>query len=216
MNILKIITWYTLDGWIIWYINSIFIKLFYKRLRGPELLWLWHRPVAIALIRPLDWEPPYVVGTVLEKAKRHTHTHTHTKPEGSWSEQAHPCLTPSSSTQPCLGSLAFLPPPSLPHPHSCCPQLNPKEEILVSNLINSLGSENVTSPLRRFQKSTNENPFHRGGQRQVRVSPRSYYPASPGKTVLSYPGRSPRFSCLCSWTFTCFPPAVSMASAAPR
>ena len=24
----------------------------------PELLWLWRRPAAIALIRPLDWEPP--------------------------------------------------------------------------------------------------------------------------------------------------------------
>ena len=32
----------------------------------PALLWLWHRPVATALIKPLDWEPPYA----LEKAKR--------------------------------------------------------------------------------------------------------------------------------------------------
>ena len=32
-------------------------------------LWLWHRPTAKALIRPLAWEPPYAVSMVL---KRHT------------------------------------------------------------------------------------------------------------------------------------------------
>ena len=36
----------------------------------PELLWLWRRPVATALIRPLAWEPPYAAGVALEKAKR--------------------------------------------------------------------------------------------------------------------------------------------------
>ena len=36
----------------------------------PVLLWLWCRPVAAALIRPLAWEPPYAVGSTLEKAKR--------------------------------------------------------------------------------------------------------------------------------------------------
>ena len=34
------------------------------------LLWLWCRPAAKALIRPLAWEPPYAVGAALEKAKR--------------------------------------------------------------------------------------------------------------------------------------------------
>ena len=34
------------------------------------LLWLWHRPVATAPIRPLAWEPPYAVGTGQEMAKR--------------------------------------------------------------------------------------------------------------------------------------------------
>ena len=38
------------------------------------LLWLWHSPVATALIRPLAWEPPCATGAALEKAKRHTHT----------------------------------------------------------------------------------------------------------------------------------------------
>ena len=41
----------------------------------PALLWLWHRPAARALFRPLAWEPPYAASAAL---KRHTHTHTHT------------------------------------------------------------------------------------------------------------------------------------------
>ena len=34
------------------------------------LLWLWHRPVATALVRPLAWEPPYAAGAALEKTKK--------------------------------------------------------------------------------------------------------------------------------------------------
>ena len=65
----------------------------------PALLWLWHRPAAIALLRPLAWELPYAVGGALEKAKRqekkktqqayvstcatHTHIHTHNIISGS-------------------------------------------------------------------------------------------------------------------------------------
>ena len=41
---------------------------------GSELallwLWLWCRPVAIAPIGPLAWEPPYAAGAALEKAKK--------------------------------------------------------------------------------------------------------------------------------------------------
>jgi len=36
----------------------------------PASLWLWHRLEAIALIRPLAWEPTYAAGAALEKAKR--------------------------------------------------------------------------------------------------------------------------------------------------
>ena len=36
----------------------------------PALLWLWRRPVAVALTRPLAWEPPYAMGAALEKAKK--------------------------------------------------------------------------------------------------------------------------------------------------
>ena len=34
------------------------------------LLWLWHRPAAAALIRPLAWEPPYLAGTALKSQKK--------------------------------------------------------------------------------------------------------------------------------------------------
>ena len=36
----------------------------------PALLWLWCRPAATALIRPLAWEPPYAVGAAQEIAKK--------------------------------------------------------------------------------------------------------------------------------------------------
>jgi len=38
----------------------------------PALLWLWHRPVTIAPIRPLAWEPPYATGVALERTKKQT------------------------------------------------------------------------------------------------------------------------------------------------
>ena len=34
------------------------------------LLWLCHRPAAVALIRPLAWEPPYAVSTALKDQKK--------------------------------------------------------------------------------------------------------------------------------------------------
>ena len=34
------------------------------------MLWLWRRPMAAALIRPLAWEPPYATGAVLKKKKK--------------------------------------------------------------------------------------------------------------------------------------------------
>ena len=37
-----------------------------------ELLWLWHRPAAKALIRPRAWEPPYATGAALEKKNKQT------------------------------------------------------------------------------------------------------------------------------------------------
>ena len=37
---------------------------------GLVLLWLWCRPAATALIRPLAWEFPCATGVALENAKR--------------------------------------------------------------------------------------------------------------------------------------------------
>ena len=34
------------------------------------LLWLWHRPAAIALIRPLAWEPACAAGAALKSKKK--------------------------------------------------------------------------------------------------------------------------------------------------
>ena len=41
-----------------------------RRSLGPELLWLWRRPAAIALIGPPIWEPPYAAGATLKKTKK--------------------------------------------------------------------------------------------------------------------------------------------------
>ena len=40
-----------------------------RRRSDLALLWLWHRPVARAPIRPLAWEPPHAVGTALKRQK---------------------------------------------------------------------------------------------------------------------------------------------------
>ena len=36
----------------------------------PALLWLWHRPAAVAPIQPLVQEPPYATSTALKKKRR--------------------------------------------------------------------------------------------------------------------------------------------------
>ena len=50
----------------------------------PSLLWLWCRPAATALIRPLAWEPPHAAGVALEKKKKtkKTKTQKNKKPSG--------------------------------------------------------------------------------------------------------------------------------------
>ena len=42
----------------------------HRRGSDPELLWLWCRPVATALIGPLAREPPCATGVALKKKKR--------------------------------------------------------------------------------------------------------------------------------------------------
>ena len=41
-----------------------------RRGSDPKLLWLWCRPAAVALIKPLAWEAPYAVGVALKKKKK--------------------------------------------------------------------------------------------------------------------------------------------------
>ena len=41
-----------------------------RRGSDPALLWLWHKPVAVALIRPLAWEPPYAMAAALKSTKK--------------------------------------------------------------------------------------------------------------------------------------------------
>ena len=36
----------------------------------PELLWLWHRPVATAPISPLAGDPPYAASVALKRQKQ--------------------------------------------------------------------------------------------------------------------------------------------------
>ena len=47
--------------------------------RGSDLvlLWLWHRPTAVAVIGPLTWEHPYAVGASSKEQKKQK---TKTKP----------------------------------------------------------------------------------------------------------------------------------------
>ena len=42
----------------------------HRRGWDPALLWLWRRPAAVALIRPLAWEFPYAVGVALKRPKK--------------------------------------------------------------------------------------------------------------------------------------------------
>ena len=52
----------------------------HRRGSDPELLWLWCRPVAIALIQPLAWEPPYATGAAPQRQKAKTNKQTKKKP----------------------------------------------------------------------------------------------------------------------------------------
>ena len=38
----------------------------HRRSWDPALLWLWHRPAAVALIQPLAWELPYATGAAIK------------------------------------------------------------------------------------------------------------------------------------------------------
>ena len=62
----------------------------HRRGSDPVLLWLWHRPAAGALIRPLAWDCPYATGAAQEKAKRQkkqTKSSVSDKPESAELQQ---------------------------------------------------------------------------------------------------------------------------------
>ena len=40
--------------------------------KDPALLWLWCRPAATALIRPLAWKPPYTLGVTQKRQENKT------------------------------------------------------------------------------------------------------------------------------------------------
>ena len=42
----------------------------HRRGLALALLWLWRRPAATALTRPLAWEPPYAAGVALKRQKK--------------------------------------------------------------------------------------------------------------------------------------------------
>ena len=42
----------------------------HRRGSDPALLWLWCRPEAVALIRPVAWETPYAIGVALKSKKK--------------------------------------------------------------------------------------------------------------------------------------------------
>ena len=46
---------------------------------GPVLLWLWCRPAAVVLIRPLAWELPYATGAALKSKQNKTKIKNKTK-----------------------------------------------------------------------------------------------------------------------------------------
>ena len=43
---------------------------FAQWVKDPTLLWLWRGLAAIALIRPLAWQIPYVTGVALKRKKK--------------------------------------------------------------------------------------------------------------------------------------------------
>ena len=68
----------------------------------PMLLWLWCRPTASALIRPLAWEPPHATGSALKRQKQTEHQ-GHPAQMSRIEIQAQVCLIPQhSASQPLI------------------------------------------------------------------------------------------------------------------
>ena len=61
-----------------------------QRVKDLVLLWLWCRPAATTLIRPLTWEPPYAVSVALNKQKMDDKVDNHV-----WYTQQRKCILES-------------------------------------------------------------------------------------------------------------------------
>ena len=58
----------SLSGLVIQHYGELWYRL--QMWLNPKLLWLWHRPTAVALIPPQAWELPCAVGTALKKKQK--------------------------------------------------------------------------------------------------------------------------------------------------
>ena len=83
----------------------------------PTLLWLWCRLAAVALIGPLVWEPPYVMGAALKKQRDqtkpntpHVFIHTHTMVLSGSREQIKHLFLDRGRKNGCRAH-GFIPPP---------------------------------------------------------------------------------------------------------
>ena len=54
----------SLSGSGIWWCVSCGVG--FRHAWDHELLWLWHRPAAVAPTQPLAWEPPYAADVALK------------------------------------------------------------------------------------------------------------------------------------------------------
>ena len=85
----------------------------------PSLLWLWHRPAAIAPIQSLAWEFPYVTGVALKRPKKKKKRKKERK-DSSLSEPCDSGSKPFPSLLPLPSSLGTaLAHRHLPLPQSC-------------------------------------------------------------------------------------------------
>ena len=136
---------------------------------------LWCRPAAVALIRPLAWEPPYAVAAALEKAKRQK------KKKASYSV-AGPGATCSLDSKDTPGSIMLVP----------CHLLPTLELAKTGVLLTSPGVEysrhthTCSCPVLRYWES----PVPRWKEPLAQAIP----PVSPMPVTLATPSGNPRRS----------------------
>ena len=58
-----------IPGLTLWVKDPVSCVVGHRPSSDPTLLWLWRRPAATALIRPLAWELPYAEGVALKRQK---------------------------------------------------------------------------------------------------------------------------------------------------